>query len=679
MSGESVNMDKHPVLPLPSREQVEIMGAEAWGRFMVQRTKAIQMEREDPLNFGWEPLIWKVVDALFGFECLDPRFEKEIKERFGDDWNWGRWAEAMRLCLGFRKPVKLVLVNGGNRGSKTQYGGKRSVQVLYGGKGRGVWGFHNTRPMSQEYQMPIVFDHLPVDVRGRVPIQDGRPEYIAYKSATGFSNDKFVTHLAGTMMFKWYSSDIRDVEGGEIDMAWADEHVDSDRVHTLKLRVATRDGIILLTFTPTEGYTETVRMFQDGADVVRWCDAFLLPDDEGEALPWAAMGFESEAAWRRADVLGPASVPEDVHAWIENALANGGLQFSDATTGRMGQAGLKVRSQPKPPEGRKFKRIPRVMRCAGVMEAGKIQHNAAVVFFHSSDNPYGNPAVVYRNCMGKSAGFVKERFYGLAEKTSSTQFPKFDEKVHVVSAKDIPEQGTNYCLCDPSTGRNFVFLWLRVFKNTVYVYREWPGNYPIPGVGLPGPWAEIDGKKPDGRKGPAQNPFGFDLLSYKREIMRLEEWDVPKTGYDEAMVQPGPQTKEKLALRYIDARGSGGRSSMVSGTDTLLEQMNWSLNMEWNPVTMTRGNTNSELGTSVAMINDALYYNDVKEVDYTNRPKLLISEDCQNLIFAMKIWTNDDGNKGACKDFIDLLRYAYAQGLEDCGTGGFSMSGGGCH
>jgi hypothetical protein len=40
-----------------------------------------------------------------------------------------------------------------------------------------------------------------------------------------------------------------------------------------------------------------------------------------------------------------------------------------------------------------------------------------------------------------------------------------------------------------------------------------------------------------------------------------------------------------------------------------------------------------------------------------NHPKLLIHESCQNLIYSMREWTGQDGQKGACKDPIDALGY----------------------
>jgi len=655
MNTETVSLDRHPVLVLPSREETIAMGKEEWSKFMTLRHEVIRRMADDPYNFGWEPLKWKFVDALFGFPCFDPRFENEIRARFGADWDWDRWAEGQRRAHGFPAPVKMVLINGGNRGGKSQYGGKRAVKLVYSGPRKTAWCFHNNRNMSVDYQMTVVNDHMPPGKKTQ-QIQDGRPEYITYKTATGFSGEKFITHQHSMMNFKWYTSDVKDIEGGEIDLAWCDEHVDSDRVHTLKMRIATRDGRILVTFTPTEGYTETVRMFQHGADHVRSMPAFLLPDDDGPPLPWLALGFPDEAAWRKAQLLGPNSIPVDCHAWIQGGTGH-----------------------PPVPAGRRFKKIPVVMRCMGEMEAGRLRYPAAVVFFHSSDNPFGNPEVVYRNCMGKSAAFIKERFYGLAEKTAVTRFPKFDEKVHVVAPDAIPAQGSNYCFCDPSNGRNFVFLWIRVVKDAFYVYREWPGNYTIPGVGLPGPWAEIDGKKFDGRKGPAQNPFGFDLAEHKTEIARLEQWDLPESA-DILTCRPGPATKEKILERYIDARAGNATVQTASETSTLIDQMNSKLHMDWQPVKLVGHNSILGADSAIHLINDALFYRDERPIDFTNRPKLYVSAECQNLIFAMKVWTGVDGNKGACKDFIDLLRYAYAQDLQDLGHETyFTVKGGGSY
>jgi hypothetical protein len=47
------------------------------------------------------------------------------------------------------------------------------------------------------------------------------------------------------------------------------------------------------------------------------------------------------------------------------------------------------------------------------------------------------------------------------------------------------------------------------------------------------------------------------------------------------------------------------------------------------------------------------------------------------MIFALKIWTGEDGQRGACKDFIDLARYAFASDLQDVGSGNYYTTVGG--
>jgi len=82
----------------------------------------------------------------------------------------------------------------------------------------------------------------------------------------------------------------------------------------------------------------------------------------------------------------------------------------------------------------------------------------------------------------------------------------------------------------------------------------------------------------------------------------------------------------------------------------------------------------------VSIINDMLGYDDTREVDGTNSPKLYISERCQNLIFSLKTWTGADGKKSASKDFIDILRYiALADGVGYQDPDALRVRGGGCY
>jgi hypothetical protein len=59
----------------------------------------------------------------------------------------------------------------------------------------------------------------------------------------------------------------------------------------------------------------------------------------------------------------------------------------------------------------------------------------------------------------------------------------------------------------------------------------------------------------------------------------------------------------------------------------------------------------------VALINDALAHDPRQPLSPINEPKLYVSKQCQNLIYSLREWTGADGQKGACKDPIDTLRY----------------------
>ncbi len=67
----------------------------------------------------------------------------------------------------------------------------------------------------------------------------------------------------------------------------------------------------------------------------------------------------------------------------------------------------------------------------------------------------------------------------------------------------------------------------------------------------------------------------------------------------------------------------------------------------------------------VNLINEWLCYDPDKEISQLNSPQLYISDKCGNLIECLKMWTGAQGNSGASKDFIDLLRYLAMVAPED--------------
>ena len=627
----------HPVLSLPTAAEAVAMGGPEFQRLYGrggERERIIAAEKADPFGAGWEPPIWKVCDALLGFP-----------------WVPEAVAAAYRQALGFSRPVDVLLINGGQRGAKTTYGIKRLMRVLRGGPERNAWCFHSNSDMSIQWHQTVAYQMMPPHLRKKIMTAT---TYISFKRQTGFAEQKFILDNLSTCKFRTYEQDDRSLEGANLDFIFCDELVPADVVKTLQLRIAERQGKFVIGFTPVEGYTETVREFQDGASVARESIAYLCPKDGGEPEIPAALGLapweveEMERAKTEKRICtAPASRPERCEEWL---------------VGGLGQTPV--------PEGRVFDRVPRVLKCVDPEE------KRAVVFFHTADNPYGNPRSVYSMIAKGTADFVKERFYGIAKKNLSARFPKFNLRVHVIPRADIPKDGTNYHLVDPASGRNFFMGWLRCTPEAAYLYREWPGNYHIDGVGVPGPWALPDGKLSDGRAGPGQTPFGFSYARYKQEIARLEGWK----DFEEAQEKGRGNTPldewvtawdefngaaERIVGRFMDSRFASVAKEQGDQPVTLLTKFD-DLGVRFEP---TAGDPILE---GIQDINDALDYDTDRPVDYFNKPRLYISEDCRNTIYALQTWTGLDGSrlapearisqKGATKDPIDLLRYFYRTG-----------------
>ena len=589
------------------------MGAEAWGAAMKRREQLILREKSDPYRYGWEPSIWSVCDLLLGWPWIDA--EK---------------AEAFRRSLGFDRPVDVLLLQGGNRAAKSEFAAKRVSRMLQETPNGRAWCFHESNANSVEYQHPLLWKYLPEEQRKRVRSERA---YISWNQKYGFSDNKFVLANGAECSFRNYEQDREKIEGGELNIAWPDELVPADWVETLELRLATRapNAKMLVTFTPVRGYSDTVKMFLDGAEVVREADAFLCPRDSEPWLPELALSGEDCAAW------------PDV-------------------------------GQPARPPGRRFETVPRVAKCAGG------DGRRAVVWFHSCDNPYGNPSAVIDIVKGKARWYVKERFYGVANKVLAAKFSKFSPKVHVLPDDAIPKKGASMLVVDPSGLRNFFMLWLRVSGERVYAYREWPGNYDIPEVGVPGPWTLPDGKKADGRAGPGQDTFGFGLWKIKRELARLEKWDDWKQWNE----KPDAEKREKdavsewspwsggedVVVRYMDSRPASTYRLEGDRPVTLLTEFD-DIGLTFHPA------PGGDITEGVTKINDLLDYDEERPVDFHNSPRLYVSENCKNLIYSLSNWTNKDGNKGACKDPIDCLRYGVMAGIEDLEVGTWETTAGG--
>lgn len=630
----------HPVLQLPTPEQALAMGGENWLKAMQLREAAIVAESNEPLWRCYEPPIWKVCDALWGAPWLD---EKE--------------AAAIRANLGFLQPVNVLYLLGAQRSSKTEYAANRMSRITQGQANGLSWMFHNTMTASIDAHQKLMWKYLPANLRGKAILS--QTTYIAYKDKTGFSEGSYVLPNLHKLRFLSYDMELTSLQGLNINAVAADEFVTPEHVETAKARVAVKNGVVFIMLAPITGYTPLVQSASDGAEVMRESIAYLNPKDGGPRDVARYLGLTEEETETLKAYLGrkqkppfpnvPFCRPEECAKWL---------------TGESGQ--------PLPPPDRRFKVVPRVQR--PVDPEGK----SAIVHFHGNDNPFGNPLSLYLLNTLASEETGNRIFYGLAKKGMARMFPKFETKVHVIDDNAIPREGTNFMWEDPASGRNPFRTYIRVTAKAAYVYREWPGDYEIPGVGVPGPWALPHGKLGDGAAGPGQESFGFGLIQHKMELARLEGWRDAEKPLPSGMVHKEwvrswsaeNGAREVVTQRFLDSRFASTPHVEDDRPTTLLENY-VDLGLYYD---LTPGDDISE---GIQLINDRLSYDATKPIDALNCPRLFVARSCKNTIFALNTWRNAEKNRGATKDPIDNLRYFVLQGVEYIAPENYASDGGG--
>ena len=231
---------EHPLMPAPDEEQrrqmIANVGAEEVMRLFLMREQRVRAEQSDPHRYGTELESWKDADNL-----LNTHSE--------------------------------MLILGGNRAGKTEYAAKRIAQAFVGAdlngfapdwikdkfkkRGLNIWCLHTTNMTSVSMQQNVFQKYLPPELK---EAKRSKSTQVSWTQKNGFS-DNTAVYNGNQIWFLNYSQDIKVVEGGEVDFVWCDELVPADWLETLKYRLITRNGKLLVTFTPILGYTQTVKEF----------------------------------------------------------------------------------------------------------------------------------------------------------------------------------------------------------------------------------------------------------------------------------------------------------------------------------------------------------------------------------------------------------------------------------
>jgi hypothetical protein len=636
-----IGLQPHPILPMPSAEWCRVHGEEKTRAYLEERARRMAAEKSDPFTCGYEPPMWGLVDDLL-VDGNTVILDVSRLEKLGAK---APQVDVPREIAGAPE----IYIAGANRSSKSEYGGKKIHKVLRNRDNARTWSFADTGPISIARQQPIFWRYMPLEIK-KLAANTGKARQgavlnISYKQKTGFAEQSFVLPNGSQHWFKNYEQDIENVEGDQLDAIWLDELRNIELLRTLRGRMIDRGGIIIVTFTAIdENYTAVVNEYERGARTVFEVDAKMLPV-------------------KRPKI----SAGNSPLAMAPNPLAH--TPKEPDKPGSPAETDFEVIG---------YEKVPRI-KVAGPGTDGNQRAN--IVYFHITDNPYfGYDAAMGRTKGGKLPLFGEERFYrayrgatrskilsrvyGILTTTSSQQFPKFSDAIHVIEPERVPRQGTNFLIVDPCDGRNWFMIWIRVDpRGRWYVYREWPstghpGAY-IPGIGDPGPWT-LPGQPADGVRGPAQSPFGFGLERYIQEILRLEG-------------------KEHIQERWMDSRYAANPTVTKEGSTTHIEQLS-ELGMEFLAA------SGKEIAEGTGLINDKLDYDgEIKLGQFSptlarlNEPKLFISRNCANTIYSLREWTGRDKQHGACKDPVDVMRYATLAGLDYIGEDAYSWRGGGSY
>jgi phage terminase large subunit-like protein len=248
------------------------------------------------LNIGPQ----KVLDLLL---IREERIRAETMDpcRYGNDLDsWKDADEVLNRC-------DELLILGGNRSSKSEFAAKRMAQAFLGAdlsgnapdwvkersdnRGIRIWCLHTTHMTSVSSQQNVFYKYLPSELKSA---QRSKHTQVSWTQKNGFS-DNTAVYNKNQIWFLNYSQDIKVVEGAEVDYVWCDELVPSDWLDTLRYRLVTRNGKLLVTFTPLLGYSQVVKSYVSTSKIKKWRESELLPNQNVVGVPPGNMPVYAEA------------------------------------------------------------------------------------------------------------------------------------------------------------------------------------------------------------------------------------------------------------------------------------------------------------------------------------------------------------------------------------------------
>lgn len=238
-----------------------------------------------PVDFGidYQPLLdqatlegWPV-EKLKKYVETRNRIESD-EQPVGMGWRLPMWKKVMENFS--RYDVHVVL--GGNQSSKSTFGARLALAVAGAIPAAEVYAFHISEKRSIDDQQRFIYEALPRSLKN-LPTKKGIAHSLQYTQKNGFTDGIMILpphpgySRGGSIKFynyAQYQQNDQIIEGVKGHLFLLDEKCPLKLMETLKYRLFTYHGRILLTYTVIDGWNDTIEKILAKTRTIekRWCD-----------------------------------------------------------------------------------------------------------------------------------------------------------------------------------------------------------------------------------------------------------------------------------------------------------------------------------------------------------------------------------------------------------------------
>jgi hypothetical protein len=537
----------------------------------------------------------------------------------------------------------LLILLGGNRSGKSEYCAKRCMESAIENPGSTQFCVAGEDlNQSLDNQQRLIWKYLPIEWKALNGKRDPRGIYhINYSRKGGFTLERVILPNGSTFLFYGSQSQTHDVIQGKpcghpdrrCIGGWGDESVVLPWWKQMITRAGYYNAILLWSFTPIDGMTPAIK-----------------------------------------DLLGEARTLLSLYAEM----------MSD-----------RKHVEDCPRRHMPYIQVPR-------------QPNAMVMYFHTQLSPFGAGGRTFYEALkanhANSTDELKGRFtYGYTKDVGGRKFPAYGPQ-NVLPVHRLPAVGTLRTFNDPHGSRPWFTWWVLTTPGkdpSHYVVREWPDQATYGEWAVPSTMPVDSGTRRgwDGDPGPAQRPNGWGVADYKALWAERERVEVPSAlraclkehkgrrlpteivdGYLASVKYPWHRQRireairdgldlstldEALFERYFDSRFLNAQYADDEGGTCLRykleeEQKHPETGAVLPGCDNLREATGNRLEIGYGMVSDLLAWNRLHPdglVPGYNAPHLYVSEECTQTRWAFENFTGLAGEKGACKEPMDLARH----------------------